>query len=521
MTQIRLLNVPKPQPFESQTGYYFRLANANHTDLQTLFRATRLSGGNEQSLWSAEAKYSQPVHKKFCEWWRGLRVCAVCLRGDSTPYLRELWEGPLAVLCPEHRVRLVGYCPQCAVPLSSHRRHLTKCDCGLDFRALKPQGLTRSLGRALMFHAMDLTSFDRLLVSSTNQGLVTASCAALKHIVLTAYGEAPEPGYYDKHQRLHRSNTVFDVIEPWFDNWPHDAQRIWSNYRQVTRTEVWRWDVAYPVHLLARFTTQKVVFELLESAKFEAVPAGNHRMWHGNASYMSDAEFCERTGMSHAEAWWWMQTIIDAAPQDLRAPVARVNRRRARALIAILNLTEDVTRAAQFAGLDSHVLQALVHEQIVDSIWFAERWHRRSDCRLTPNGAYRIALKDIISFLSIAFKRHHQRCSQSLVNCGFSKALGIAQKERCVRSFMLAIAAGDLTTYCDVPSPVLASQLYFDPSQVSQFIENNRLERNTRCGGVAERRSVRDAIELAMILRSMPRPDIAYIRDGQAITLRI
>jgi hypothetical protein len=514
------MNVPTPQPFESRTGYFFRLANANHMDLKTLFLSTRKSAGFNSPIWSAEGQYAQPTAERFDLWWKGSRVCVACLRNDRKPYLRTHWEGALTVLCVKHQLALVGYCPHCMVPLSRHRRYLLKCDCGADWRSLNPWPLTRSLARAMAFHGIDMHCQD-LHAASTDNRLVNASVDALVNIVVTSRRGLGQALLHEDYLGSRRTNSAFDVVEAWFERWPHNARLIWKNYQERTSTNAWQWDAAYPPHLIRRFTTQRVIFEPLESMAFEPRPGEAQRGRYLPAARMTDVEFCERTGLNQREAWMWMRRVTGAPFDASCEPVPEVSRCGARALISLLNMTEDIGRAAQFVGIDADVLLRLAHQKVVDSIRFEMTSSQTMPTGHNPHGVYRVVLRDLERFLAVVFQRCRVRTTALPAVCGFSDAMRIAQKERCEHGFMLAIQAEELTPHGAVPRPTLANELYFDASQLRIYFEANRQQQASRHGGSEASRSIREALELYELTEVAHLPRMASIRGGKVRPLRL
>ncbi len=49
---------------------------------------------------------------------RGPKWCPRCLRDDSVPYERLLWNARLLTVCPDHQIRLKSKCPHCGTPAS-------------------------------------------------------------------------------------------------------------------------------------------------------------------------------------------------------------------------------------------------------------------------------------------------------------------------------------------------------------------------------------------------------------------
>lgn len=87
----------------------------------------------------------------------GQQVCTLCLREDSTPYLRRHWRFAWHTGCRSHGVQLVDECPVCKAPIEPHclsaeDQHLAQCSrCHNDFRKAV---CTSPLPEALSFQVM-------------------------------------------------------------------------------------------------------------------------------------------------------------------------------------------------------------------------------------------------------------------------------------------------------------------------------------------------------------------------------
>lgn len=62
------------------------------------------------------------------------RVCPACLAADAEPYVRATWDHPLELTCSAHAALLRDTCQGCGSAVDFHRRRITHCRCGADFR---------------------------------------------------------------------------------------------------------------------------------------------------------------------------------------------------------------------------------------------------------------------------------------------------------------------------------------------------------------------------------------------------
>ncbi|WP_122516922.1 TniQ family protein [Pseudomonas viridiflava] len=56
------------------------------------------------------------------------KVCPQCLAENQ--YLRVGWNHILVTACPRHEIDLIKSCAACDLPITNHRHHLDRCDCG-------------------------------------------------------------------------------------------------------------------------------------------------------------------------------------------------------------------------------------------------------------------------------------------------------------------------------------------------------------------------------------------------------
>lgn len=141
-----------PRHDESGFGYYRRLAAENIYDSwrdlarmagmqlhrgALLGHADFVAGQLGLELeWAQMACQQEATSRSWRRFQRAHvdAVCPACLVEGS--YLRHHWEHSYAVACPSHHIRLVDHCDDCGEPLSPHRYHIGRCDCGHDLTRL-------------------------------------------------------------------------------------------------------------------------------------------------------------------------------------------------------------------------------------------------------------------------------------------------------------------------------------------------------------------------------------------------
>lgn len=96
-----------------------------------------------------------------------IRYCELCLRSDSTPYIRQLWRLACAYICPQHGTILRELCPTCQqafkMPAYKHGcgdRPLRQCHaCGNDLCVTSPATLPGELGYFVLGRQTELLQF--------------------------------------------------------------------------------------------------------------------------------------------------------------------------------------------------------------------------------------------------------------------------------------------------------------------------------------------------------------------------
>lgn len=78
----------------------------------------------------------------------GQQICTACLREDAVPHLRLTWRLSFAPACPKHKRLLLDRCPRCVEPIQplyapAHAKKMGVCwNCGLDLHASKTDRVT-------------------------------------------------------------------------------------------------------------------------------------------------------------------------------------------------------------------------------------------------------------------------------------------------------------------------------------------------------------------------------------------
>lgn len=155
---MSLLVTYPPHADESGLGYYRRLAadnvllgwhelagmaGASRSASALLEQADHVAGqlGLERE-WTQCARQQDLVRRSWGRLYRSQAdaVCPACLA--DAPYLRHHWAHAYVTACPEHRIQLVDRCDDCGQPLSAHRPHIDRCECGHDLLRLPRRAST-------------------------------------------------------------------------------------------------------------------------------------------------------------------------------------------------------------------------------------------------------------------------------------------------------------------------------------------------------------------------------------------
>ncbi len=163
---VRLLARPEPCAGESLAGYMLRVAEANgypsgrwiarhflDVGSQTMFlpwelcELSQLLGRPESDLYKLAylpdeerrgryvRYFGQSMHFRCMKTLKPA-LCPICL--EENPVIHGFWELSHVAVCPLHNIRLTDQCPQCRKQLSWDRSQVCACNCGFDFREVKP-----------------------------------------------------------------------------------------------------------------------------------------------------------------------------------------------------------------------------------------------------------------------------------------------------------------------------------------------------------------------------------------------
>lgn len=97
-------------------------------------RLVRMGARTQAMCWVNDAEIPSRLVEQSYE-----RICPACLREDD--FHRGIWQLKSIDICPFHRTALTDRCPSCRQFLTSHRRSIDRCNCGVILREIPGSAL--------------------------------------------------------------------------------------------------------------------------------------------------------------------------------------------------------------------------------------------------------------------------------------------------------------------------------------------------------------------------------------------
>lgn len=381
---MKLLLKPRWMPGESWPGYLLRLAEANQ-----LGRLAGLGAGlnlrpNELLMadpasildtMGVDAQGLPPADPPVPGWMRTIPFragrsgftswCSLCLRDDSTPHFRALWDLPLQLTCEVHECQLERVCPSCGQDLTVLRKRLLYCDCGRQLATVPPRATSSSVKRMQQIFTRGRAASDaRSFAAATNEELLGVQL--LRWLAQRSEVSLQRPKRMRMTHAWLKGEELARVI-PWFEDWPHEFERRYANLdssRVVGRGK-------------RSFRSVCRIFSELDSA-IANLKARSRRMRRPKRSNSSRTEFVgirramELTGMHYEVIRRWIDQGLlgEVKIQRLRSgqhlyeiPAEAVSQ-----AAALTHKTDHLRHLAGQVGLSTSALNKLVGDGLLRSI---------------------------------------------------------------------------------------------------------------------------------------------------------